>query len=471
MYFKQIYDEQLAQYAYLIGCQATNEAIVIDPMRDIDQYYDQAQREGFEITAAADTHIHADYLSGLRQFAEKGVTVYASDEGDAGWKYEWLKDSAYHYELITDGGTFSLGNIKFAAMHTPGHTPESISFLVTDSAAADEPMGILTGDFIFVGDVGRPDLLETAASQKGTMKPAARELYKSVEKFKNLPEYLQVWPAHGSGTACGKALGAVPHSTVGYELQFSPAFKAATSEPKFVAFILNGQPEPPLYFARMKKLNKEGPALMPSLPQPPKITIDEIIGANGIILDTRQRHDFMNEHLKGSLLTTLDKNFNTIAGSYASADKDLYLIIGEQDVKQAVRSLIRVGLDNIKGFATPEQLESWNGQLESIDAIDFETAAEHQQDNSVQILDVRKATEYNENHIAGAKNIAHTQLAAHLNELPQDKQLYVHCGSGRRASYAAGLLAREGFNVKWVDDLFTNWQEKYNKAVTGRSSG
>jgi len=242
MYFKQIFDKKLAQYAYLIGCQATGEAIVIDPMRDVDQYREIAEEEGLKITAAADTHIHADYVSGLRELAEQGVKVYASDEGGDDWKYEWLIDSNYNYELVTEGDSFNIGNIKFDVRHTPGHTPESVSFMVTDGAATDEPMGILTGDFVFVGDVGRPDLLETAAGQEGAMKPAAKELYKSVKNFEDLPEYLQVWPAHGSGSACGKALGAVPESTVGYELRFSPAFKAATSENEFVDFILDGQP-------------------------------------------------------------------------------------------------------------------------------------------------------------------------------------------------------------------------------------
>lgn len=464
MYFKQIFDKKLAQYAYIIGCQANGEAIVVDPMRDVDQYHEIAEKEGLKIVAAADTHIHADYVSGLRELAEQGVKVYASDEGDADWKYEWLINSEYNYQLVTNGDTFSIGNIKFEVVHTPGHTPESVSFLVTDGAATDEPMGILTGDFVFVGDVGRPDLLETAAGEKGAMKPAAKKLFESVELFKELPEYLQVWPAHGSGSACGKALGAVPESTVGYELRFSPAFKAATSETEFVDFILDGQPEPPLYFGRMKKVNKEGPAVFGSLPNPSKVSVDDMLETDGTILDTRQKHDFMKGHIKGSLLTTFDKNFNTIAGSYVDADQDLYLIIEEEYVEQAVRDLIRVGLDNIKGYTTPNELGEWDGKLETIEAIDFTMVGAHQDDENVQILDVRKATEYNEAHIPGAINIAHTRLAVHLNELPKDKELFVHCGSGQRASYASALLARNGFQVKWVDDLFANWQEEHGES-------
>lgn len=463
MYFRQIHEKKLSQYAYLIGCPATGDAIIIDPMRDIDQYYKLAEEEGLEITAAADTHIHADYVSGLREFAERDVKVFASDEGGEDWRYEWLIGSEYDYELITEGDSFCIGNIEFDVLHTPGHTPESVSFLVTDSPATDQPMGILTGDFVFVGDIGRPDLLETAAGQEGAMKPAAKELYKSVKDFKNLPEYLQVWPGHGSGSACGKALGAVPESTVGYELRFSPAFQAATSENKFVDFILDGQPEPPRYFSRMKKVNREGPAVLGrDLFKPERLSVDELLNREGVIIDTRDKYSFANGHLSGSLLSTLEDEFNTIAGSYVDADSSIYLIIEEANVLEAVRDLIRVGLDNIKGYATPQDLRQWNGELTEITLADFEDVEKSRQDKNVQLLDVRKATEFNEGHIPGAVNIAHTRLAVHLDELAKSKTLMVHCASGRRASYASSLLARNGFSVQWVDDDFEQWQRNYS---------
>jgi len=463
MYFKQIFDKKLAQYAYLIGCQATGEAIVVDPMRDIDQYIDLAAEENLEITAATDTHIHADYVSGLREFAERGVKVYASDEGGKDWKYKWLLNSDYDYELINDGDSFSLGNIKFDVIHTPGHTPESVSFLVTDGAMTDQPMGILSGDFVFVGDVGRPDLLETAAGQKGAMKPAAKELYQSVEAFKDLPEYLQVWPAHGSGSACGKALGAVPESTVGYELRFSPAFRAATSENEFVDFILDGQPEPPLYFGRMKKVNREGPAVLGTLPHPQKISVTDIAESDNLVVDTREAVHYMNGHLKGSLLATMDNNFNTIVGSYADAEQDIYLIIDEQHLDEAIRDLVRVGIDNIKGYATPQMLSNWDHDLQVTKTIAFDDVEKLRKQKDMQVLDVRKATEFAEGHIPGAINIAHTRLADQLEELPRDKTLLVHCEGATRASYASGLLERNGFKVQWIDDEFDNWWTNYGK--------
>ncbi len=341
MFFRQIFEPKLAQYAYMIGCQKTGEAVVIDPMRDVQQYYDIAEQEKLEITAAADTHIHADYISGLREFAERGVKVYASDEGDSDWKYEWLIGSNYNYELMKDGFTFMVGNIEIKAIHTPGHTPEHLIFAVTDKGGgADQPMGIATGDFVFVGDVGRPDLLESAAGMKDVMKPSAQTLYKSLEKFKSMPEYMQVWPGHGAGSACGKALGAVPKSTVGYEMNFNASLKEATSEENFVNFILEGQPEPPLYFARMKRDNKMGPKVLGGLPIPGKTETSKLAefedNKKVALIDTRGREAFMNGHLKGAIFSPLDKQFNTTAGSFVDEYQPVYLVIDEENLEDAV---------------------------------------------------------------------------------------------------------------------------------------
>ncbi|MCA9565738.1 MAG: MBL fold metallo-hydrolase, partial [Myxococcales bacterium] len=251
MFMRMVYDDKLAQAAYLIGCQKTGEAIVIDPERDVDRYIDLAKQNGLRIVATAETHIHADFVSGSRELAERvGAKVYVSDEGDADWKYQWLDKKvaggSYDYQLLHDGDTFSVGNIDFQVIHTPGHTPEHIVFLVTDrGGGATEPIGVATGDFVFVGDLGRPDLLESAAGIAGMMEPSARRLYGTLKTLDKIPDYVQVWPAHGAGSACGKALGAVPMSTVGYEKRFNPAIKAASSEQNFVDFILSGQPEPP----------------------------------------------------------------------------------------------------------------------------------------------------------------------------------------------------------------------------------
>lgn len=460
MYFKQIFDEKLAQYAYLIGCQKTGEAIILDPMRDVDTYVKAAEKEGLRIVAAADTHIHADYISGLRELAERGVTVYASDEGDKDWKYEWLNNSKYTYNLLKNGDEFSIGNIKFRAWHTPGHTPEHISYFVTDGAAADEPLGIVTGDFVFVGDVGRPDLLESAAGSIGNMEPSARTLYKTVTEFKSVAEYLQIWPGHGAGSACGKALGAVPESTVGYELRFNNSIRAASSEDTFVKFILDGQPEPPMYFARMKRDNKIGPKVLGGIPQPKHLTtgeIADIVEGNFTILDTRLKGEFSKGHLPGSLLSTLNKQFNTIAGSYIDEDEQIVLVVDESRVVEAVTDLIRIGLDNIVGFITPEALSDYSGQLATMEGFSFETVKKYEQDDAYAVLDVRKATEFAVGKVDGAKNIAHTRLFPRIDEIPSDKKLLVHCQAGARSAVASAFLKNRGFDVIFIDDSFDNY--------------
>lgn len=245
MLLTYFYDAALAHASYMVGCQKTGEAIIIDPGRGIQQYLDAAVDEGLKIVAAADTHIHADYVSGARELADQhGAKLYLSDEGPAEWKY--LFADQYPHQLLTDGDTFSIGKVDLKVLHTPGHTPESLSFLLTDrGGGADQPMGIFTGDFVFVGSIGRPDLLEQAAGIMGTAEPGARDLFHSAQRFTQLPDYLQVWPAHGAGSACGKGLGAIPSSTVGYEKRFNPALQY-TDEQEFVDYILQNSLRPRL---------------------------------------------------------------------------------------------------------------------------------------------------------------------------------------------------------------------------------
>jgi hydroxyacylglutathione hydrolase len=465
MYFKQFFDEKLAQYAYLVGCQANGTAVIIDPMRDIDQYIDHAANQNLTITAAVDTHIHADYISGLREFAERGVKVYASDEGDKDWKYEWLKDSNYDYELLNDGDEFKIGNITIKAWHTPGHTPEHLSYFITDGAAANEPMGVATGDFVFVGDVGRPDLLESAAGQENVMEPSARTLFGTVEEFKKLPEYMQVWPGHGAGSACGKALGAIPETTVGYELRYKNSLKSASSEDSFVNFILEGQPEPPLYFARMKRDNKIGPALIGGLPQPKRLTLNELRGLVGkeepIILDTREKEDYAAGHIPGSLLSPLNKQFNTVAGSYITEDDQIYLVVSEHQLTEAVRDLYRIGLDNLVGYVTPRDIlmyKDQGGDMEKLDVVKFEDV--ENLDSNELVVDVRKASEYEASHVEGAVNFAHTRLLPNKENIPADKKLYLHCMTGGRSAVASAFLKRNGFDVALIDDDFEKYMSK-----------
>jgi hydroxyacylglutathione hydrolase len=461
MLLRQIADDALAQYAYLVGCQRTGEALIIDPERDVDRYVDQAAAEGLRITAAAETHIHADFLSGARELAARGVTVYLSDAGDADWKYSWPQRDGAAVRWVTDDDVFHVGRIEVRVVHTPGHTPEHVSFLVTDrGAGADQPLGIASGDFVFVGDVGRPDLLESVAGIAGAMRPSAARLSVSLRAFAELPDSLLIWPGHGAGSACGKALGAVPMSTVGYERRFNGALRLAVADPTaFVDTILEGQPEPPPYFAIMKQVNKTGPPLLGTLPAPPRLTADDLARRvqrpETVLLDTRSsRRAFMAGHLPGSLFAPLDRSFSTVVGSYVRPHEAIVLLLDPTQVDCAVRRLVRIGFDRIEGYATPDDLQVLAGsdraRLATTAVLDCPGMAGV--GAGLLVLDVRSPAEYLADHIPGAVNIPHTRLLPRLAELPRDRPLVVHCASGARAAVAVAALERHGFDVRYVDD-------------------
>lgn len=471
MFMRMIYDEKLAQAAYLIGCQRTGEAIVIDPERDVDRYIHLAADNDLRIVATAETHIHADFLSGSRELAEAiGATVYVSDEGDADWKYGWLDQrvggGTYDHVLLKDGDTFRIGNIEFRVIHTPGHTPEHIVFLITDhGAGATEPVGMATGDFVFVGDLGRPDLLETAAGQQGAMEPSARRLFRTVGSLSDIPDFVQVWPAHGAGSACGKALGAIPMSTVGYEKRFNPAILAASSEQGFVEFILSGQPEPPLYFANMKRDNKLGPPVLGGLPEPPRMSGTDLasLDSNKVaIIDTRPWDQFRSGHIPGALSFPLTRSFNTDAGSMVRDTDDIYLIIDESALEEAIRDLIRIGLDHIKGWCPANEVRHVS-PLETIDEIDVGRARELVAQHEVKVLDVRRKTEFAGGHLPDATNIAHTRLAGRMDEVPEDTPLLINCRSGVRSARASAFLKRAGFDVRNLKGGYLAWEQATSK--------
>ncbi len=481
MLFRQYFDPKLAQYAYLVGCQQTGEALLIDPLRDIDRYVAAAESEGLTISAVAETHIHADFLSGAREFADRyGVKLYLSDEGaDEGWASNWAKDSDYDVTFLHDGDTFSIGKIDVTAVHTPGHTPEHMSYVVVDrGSGATTPIGIATGDFVFVGDLGRPDLLEQAAGMHGVQEGAARTLFHSLPAFRELQDYLQVWPAHGAGSTCGKALGAVPTTTVGYEKLYNASLAAADNgEDAFVDAILAGQPEPQMYFARMKRDNRDGVPLLGSLPQPRKLTARELgdlaTDDTSLVIDTRlDRSGFTAKHLPGALYAPMNKSFNTVVGSLVVDETTpLVLIIEEDHVKEAVRDLVRIGYDAIAGYATPDTLETYfesGGRSASIEEVTFEDVARLKDAEATTVVDVRFASEFAEGHVPGAVNASYTRLPDYVEaRIPAGKTLLIHCATGARSAAASAFLARLGYDVKYVSDTFADYAETHD-VETGR---
>lgn len=464
MFLEQIYDACLAQYAYLIGCQATGDAIVIDPERDIDRYLEIAGRHGLKIVGVAETHIHADFLSGARELAEHiGATLYLSDEGKAaGWESKWAKDAGYDVTLLHEGDWIQIGNVRLKVIKTPGHTPEHISYLVYDFQA-EHARGILSGDFLFVGDVGRPDLLETAAKQVNTMEASARVLFKSVQHLLNdkTNDHLVVWPAHGAGSSCGKGLGAVPQSSVGYEKSENSALIVGRSgEQAFVDYILKDQPEPPMYFARMKQWNRDGVPVLGHLPQPARLSHQElaIVLEEGewVPIDTRgNRQEFLSQHLPGSLYVPFSSSFCTGLGSVVEDPATPLLLVGAPEhEEELVRRCVRLGYDRIMGFVSQDTLDRYfdaDGPSSSIATTHFPALGEYLA-KGAQVLDVRYRNEFEEGHISGAIHAPYTRIPEEAKGLSKQTPLVVHCRSGHRATIASSYLQRQGYDVTAIID-------------------
>lgn len=469
MLLRYFYDEKLAHASYLVGCQATGEAIVIDPARHIEQYAKAAEAEKLDIVAATETHIHADFVSGAREIAARfQATLYLSDEGDENWKYQNL--DGFQSQLLKDDDVFRIGNIDFTVLHTPGHTPESISFLLTDRGGkADKPMGIFTGDFVFVGDVGRPDLLEKAAGFAGTAETGAKELYHSLERFKMLPDYLQVWPAHGAGSACGKALGAIPTSTVGYEKQFNWALQFSNEE-AFVKELLDGQPEPPTYFKIMKQVNKVGPTLLKDLDFPQEISIEELqvsIKNGNAVIDTRCAEDFARGHLSGSINIPFTKSFPNWAGWLVDYARPLFLIAPSEQLSEIVQALRAVGIDQIPAYVHADAISaSVNIPLQSSRSVSPKEIMKHIEAKDVHLIDVRGLNEWKEGNLPGAIHIMLGTLSDRLTEVPADqkKPIIVYCASGRRSAIGVSILQANGIeNVLNLAGGIERWQAEMKK--------
>lgn len=446
MLLRYFYDDRLAQASYMVGCAKTGEALIIDPSRSIQPYLDAAKAEGFTITHVTETHIHADYVSGSRELANAtGAKIFLSGMGDAAWQYGYTDQ--HNVIIVMDGDSWMVGNIKLEVLHTPGHTPEHLSFMLTDTAGADKPMGLFTGDFLFVGNVGRPDLLETAAGIAGTADAGARQQFQSVQRIRELPDYLQVWPGHGAGSACGKGLGSIPSSTLGYEKLFNPAFQFEEDD-DFAAWLLDGQPAAPRYFAQMKKVNKEGPTLLSEVdePQPMDRTmLSDLLEEEALVIDLRSRDAFSQSHIPGTVsIPITNKSFSTYVGWFVDYEKPLYLIAADDSgLADIIASLRAIGIDNIGGIFAPNVVD---GHTDALPQISTQELADRLPKNNIQIIDVRAPSEFAEEHIEGARNIVLGHLPDHLDELSKDDVLAIQCASGYRALIGASYLRTKGYN-------------------------
>lgn len=458
MFFQQVYDKTLAQASYFIGCQAKNEAIVIDAQRDIDVYLEIAKQNNMTITHITETHIHADFLAGSRELAAAtGAQLYLSDEGGDNWQYE------FPHIGLKEGDKINVGNLSLEVMHTPGHTPESISFLLRDHPASDEPVMIFTGDFVFVGDIGRPDLLEEAAGMVGTKELGAQQMFQSLKKFTALPDYIQVWPGHGAGSACGKALGSVPSSTVGYEKIRNWAFQFGDDYEGFKNYLLSDQPEAPYYFAMMKKLNKVDRPLLVEVPKHPTISWSEAEKLNDVTLvDTRHKDEFAKGHVKGSINIQNNKALANWAGWVLNYNDQLLVIADEGAQEEITRKLMRIGLDNIQAFVT--NLDGAN--LVKTNIVDVDTVEEWKDKEDTVLLDVRGNSEFKAEHIPGAEHRFIGKLIKNLPTDIKDKNIIIQCQSGDRATIAYSFLEKNGFdNLYNYSGSFLDWKKNGKATV------
>ncbi len=468
MLLRRLYHDRLAQAGYLLACQSTKEAIVVDPLRDPAPYLEAARQEGVTITAVTETHVHADFLSGaasLARAAHAPLLLSGEGNGPAGYRRAAFANARW----LRNGDRLQVGRVGIDVLHVPGHTPEHLAFLVTDTVADDAPMGMLSGDFLFVGDVGRPDLLERAAGMQGTMTESARQLFASLGRLERLPDYLQIWPGHGAGSACGKSLGAVPQTTLGYERRTNWALRT-TDEAEFIARVLAGQPEPPAYFARMKSMNAV------STP-PPRVgtplsetALRQAVSQGALMVDVRPASEFAAGFFAGSLNVPLGTSFLTWAGSVVPPDRDVVLVASAHlraEAEHAVRELRLIGMDRVVGVLSSLRLATDGAALVTMPSVSASDLSNIVRAGAT-VLDVRNRSEWDEGHVPGARLVPLPELTARLGELRGLGPIAVHCQGGSRSAVAASVLRSAGFaDVVNVDGGYSAWVRAGNSPMTG----
>jgi hydroxyacylglutathione hydrolase len=437
----------LAIASYIIGDEATGEAAVVDPTRDVEDFVRFAEENDLRIRHIFETHVHADFVSGARELKarlEGEPVIHASGDGGQ----EWTADYADH--VAKNGDEVALGLIRLKALHTPGHTPEHVCWEVYDDARSkDTPWLMFSGDFLFVGDVGRPDLLGEEAR-----KTLAHQLYESLFKLlPAIPDITEILPAHGAGSLCGKAMSSRRSSTVGFERLFNPSL-VEKPEPQWVEDLLRDMPPAPPYFRRMKRVNKEGPPVLgPGLPGLLRRTAKELDARrqNGVqVLDVRSKEAFSAAHIPGAINIPFGPTLPTWAGWVLSYEKPILLVVEPpEQLRLVITSLIRVGFDNLQGYLDGA-MEAWEtagypvGKVSTISARDLHQRLDHKP-NGVTVLDVRTDGEWKGGHIAGALHIHGGMLPERLSEVPRERPVAVVCRSGSRSSIASSILQRAGF--------------------------
>ena len=456
MHFAQYYLDCLSQASYLVGDEETGRAVVVDPRRDVDVYLDDAAAHGVRIERVIETHVHADFLSGHLELADKTGAVISYGAG---------ADADFPIEPLRDGEELGLGDVTLEVLATPGHTPESISLVVRERPDDAVPYGVLTGDTMFIGDVGRPDLLSASGISSDDL---ARKLYRSLhEKLLVLPDDTRVFPAHGAGSACGKNLSTETESTIGEERRTNYALQPMT-EDAFVALVTEGQPLQPVYFSYDARRNRQAHALLDEEEPPSSFTLDELAArrdAGAAVLDTRDPLDFAAGHLRGSINVGLHGRFAELGGDVLTPDRPVVLVSEPGTELEAKVRLGRVGFDRIDG-ALADPLRVLVEHEELVEPSSRLTVGEFdarvREVDALQVVDVRNPGETANGTIPGAVTIPLAQLTARMGELDPARPTVVYCASGYRSSIAASALAAGGFeDVSDVLGGYEAWQTQH----------
>jgi hydroxyacylglutathione hydrolase len=458
MLFERIEDQGLAQYSYVVGCERARELAIVDPRRDVDVYLDFAAARGLRITHVLETHIHADFASGALELATRSGAQLSLSAFDTNETYQ----VRFPHVALRDRETIRIGNVRLQALHTPGHTPEHMSYLLFDGTRSpDHPIVLLSGDFLFVGSVGRPDLLG-----QGQSEPLARKLYDSVRRVLGpLPDGLEIAPGHGAGSMCGAGMSGRPTSTLGFERVANPYLRANLTEAQFVGMVLEHVPSLPDYYRRMKALNAGGPRLLNGLPGLKAVPVEpfhkavasaalseagtrhDVAPGEPIVIDLRDQVSFGRGHIPGAFGIGAGGNVSMWASWFVPYDRPLWLVASRvEDVEPAVRALVRVGLDDVRGYVDGG-IESWIAagyQLAETPQVSPAQLAAGSDGARVHVLDVRSDEEWDAGHIAGAQHIMADELATHIAELPTDTTIVIACGTGYRSTVAASVLERLG---------------------------
>jgi hydroxyacylglutathione hydrolase len=435
--FHRAFEEGLAQSSYVLACDRTRQAVIVDPRRDVDVYLELGRQHGLILTYAIETHVHADFVSGARELSARGIRTIAGPGAGLGFD---------HHEA-SDGERFTVGDIALKALHTPGHTPEHVSVLVQQPGAPDR---VFTGDTLFVGAVGRPDLLggERARGLAG-------ELYASLETLMLLADEVEVHPGHGAGSLCGTAIGSAPYTTIGHERHSNPWLQHRSND-SFVRAVLGDLPETPPYFAELKRLNQLGPPVLGlgrSLPDTPALTPEaaaQEVETGALLIDLRQPDAFAGGHPAGAINIGFGTKIGYWAGWIVPVSTPIVLL-NEGDPRQlaeARRQLLRVGIDHVLGYVNGG-FPAWRAanlpvaQVTRMSARDFHERVTHS--DLLTLVDVRTRQEFEQGHIAGAVNLPVGTLLSQTAEIPRHLPVATVCEAGYRSSLAASLLARAGF--------------------------